>query len=157
MASAARAGRLVSGIGVQDLPYGVAWLLDSKLHGCGKYTRGKSETAKITRSKYGTNTGVEWHFLCDTGWREEMTMEEPAMSSTAVTYEEMLATMAEDATQLHIAALQMESLIPLVTGKLQKARIALTAAVLREKCWRIERMLNFVRSTETKPGAEWQG
>ncbi len=74
------------------------------------------------------------------------------MSSTAVTYDEMLATMAEDATQLEMAALKMESLIPLVTGKLQRARIELTAAVLREKCWRIERMLNFVKSTETKPG-----
>lgn len=78
---------------------------------------------------------------------------EPAMSATAVTYEEMLATMAEDATQLHIAALKMESLIPYVTGKLQRARIELTAAVLREKCWRIERVLNFVKSTETKVGA----
>jgi hypothetical protein len=83
-----------------------------------------------------------------------MMIEEPAMSPTPVTYDEMLATMAEDATQLHTAALKMESLIPFVTGKLQRARIELTAAVLREKCWRIERILNFVKSTETNPGDE---
>ncbi len=84
----------------------------------------------------------------------EMAMKEAHMSSGAVTYEEMLDAMAEDATQLHIAALKMESLVPYVTGTLQRARIELTAAVLREKCWRIERMLNFVKSTENKAGAE---
>jgi hypothetical protein len=70
------------------------------------------------------------------------------MSSSALTYEAMLSAMAEDATQLHIAALKCESLIPHVVGQLQRARIQLTAAVFREKSSRLELLVNFVRSTE---------
>ncbi len=76
------------------------------------------------------------------------------MSTNAVSYETLLSSMAEDATQLQIAALKCESLIPLVTGKLQQARIQLTAAVFRERAERLDQIVTFVRSTENKPEAK---
>jgi hypothetical protein len=72
----------------------------------------------------------------------------------AMTYKNMLETMSEDATQLEIAALKCEALIPHVAGELQKARIQLTAAVFREKAGRLDLILNFVRGTENNSASE---
>jgi hypothetical protein len=70
------------------------------------------------------------------------------MSTIAVTYETLLANMAEDAMQLQIAALKCESLIPHVAGRMQRARIQLTAAVFREKAERLDQLVSFVRNED---------
>ena len=75
------------------------------------------------------------------------------MSTQAVvgrSYESLLASMADDAAQLEQAALRCESLIPHVVGKMQQARIQLTAAVFRERAERLDQIVTFVRSTENK-------
>jgi hypothetical protein len=71
-------------------------------------------------------------------------------SVTGRTYETLLASMADDAAQLQQAALRCESLIPHVVGKMQQARIQLTAAVFREQAERLDQIVSFVRSTENK-------
>jgi len=71
-----------------------------------------------------------------------------------MTYENLLETMSADATQLEIAALKCEALIPHVAGELQKARIGLTAAVFREKAERLDLIVNFVRGTENDQQTE---
>jgi hypothetical protein len=89
----------------------------------------------------------DWHARCDSPCVTR-TLGGNLMSTNAVTYESLLATMAEDATQLQIAALKCESMIPLITGKMQQARIQLTAAVFREKAERLDQLVSFVRNEE---------
>ena len=85
--------------------------------------------------------------------RMPIRMGEMPMSTQSVmaqSYEALLASMADDAAQLQQAAVRCESLIPHVVGKLQQARIQLTAAVFRERAERLDQIVSFVRSTENK-------